>query len=275
MSPLAGPAPAGDRSRWIDLEQCLNLNNRNSGGTPLGASASFMTTSGSCPIGTPEAIGLAAMARVGRDVVVVNNPSGVAGLAATIPPSVRMLPVAVVLQVASLLRSGIRELQSPHAKSASAKSNFGTARFSLTGEVNMSWTANNTCVVTAGGAVSAPQPGNGDLAVSLQDLSAPGGLTVGVPSQGGHFSLSNPKVLVTIQLLDNNRGWIAESPQSYARKVGAGTVTATRNARSGSLNVTLKPLNLDIPRVRNALHDVHMVGSWSGCPAPVSPPTGS
>lgn len=56
-------------------------------------------------------MGLAAMARLGKNVVVVNNPPGVAGLTATIPSSVKLLPVALVLQVASLLNSGVRDLR--------------------------------------------------------------------------------------------------------------------------------------------------------------------
>jgi hypothetical protein len=114
MRPLAGPRPAGANSRWIDLEQCLYFSGPNPNDVPVDAPASIMTSSGKCPIGTAVPAGLGAMARRGNDIVVVNNPSGVDGLATTIPPSVRQVPVALALQVANLLRSGIREPQSIH-----------------------------------------------------------------------------------------------------------------------------------------------------------------
>jgi hypothetical protein len=167
------------------------------------------------------------------------------------------------------------------AKAISAKPKFGAAQFSLTGQISMTWIANDSCVVTAGDVTTplAPQADNEYVTISLQDFSAPGILTVQVPTHGGSFSLPNSQASVAIQLIHGNKTWNAQSRPRQAEqgpsveKFGSGTVTAARNARSGSLNVTLKPTDLDIPEVRPSSDDVHMVGRWSGCPRPLSSST--
>jgi hypothetical protein len=142
---------------------------------------------------------------------------------------------------------------------------IGRARFSLTGGIKMSWVANNTCLATVGADIDGPNQASSYLTISLQDFSAPpGDLTVQVPRNGGSFSLRNSRALVAVQLLVNNRGWIAESSPPAYRK-GSGVVSATRNAHSGTINVTLKPLALNLPGVRNASRDLHIVGAWRGC----------
>jgi hypothetical protein len=118
MRPLAGPAPAGSSSRWIDLEQCLYFSGPNPNHAPIDAPASAMTGNGTCPIGTAVPDGLAAIAQRGRDVVVVNNPASTGGLASTIPTNVTQLPVAIAVQVAGLLRAGVKELQGARREGA-------------------------------------------------------------------------------------------------------------------------------------------------------------
>jgi len=136
-----------------------------------------------------------------------------------------------------------------------------TAQFSLTGQLNVSWTGNRGCAVSASGGI---EPSGADVTVSLVNGS-PIDLAVEVPRNGGSFSLPHSPALVVVQVLANNQGWTAESPSL----MGSGTVTVTANGRSGSMDVTLKPVDLNVPGVRPASHDVHVAGSWSGCPAPI------
>jgi hypothetical protein len=56
--PLSGPAPAAIPSRWIDLKQCLYLGGPNPRNAPQGAPASSMRSNGTCPVGSPVAVGI-------------------------------------------------------------------------------------------------------------------------------------------------------------------------------------------------------------------------
>lgn len=141
-----------------------------------------------------------------------------------------------------------------------------TAQFSVTGQLNLSWTMNKGCVVTGSAAIIGQ--GTEDVTVSLMNGSFVD-FAIQIPRNGGSFSLPNSSALAVVQLLGYDHEWIAESYSPISGKMGSGTVTAAANGRSGSIDVTLKPVQEDIPRVRNATRDVHVSGSWSGCPAPI------
>jgi hypothetical protein len=151
--------------------------------------------------------------------------------------------------------------------SSPTSSEYG-AQFSVTGEVttNLIFPKGYDCATTAGGGIDGPSDASGYVTVAWNNDS-PDAVAIQVPSRGGSFSFPNASAIVVVQLIGGVKVWAADT----SLKTGSGTVKATANGESGSVDATLRADTGVTPVNRApASRDVHVVGSWSGCPPPHS-----